>query len=117
MLHHKEVNRERWSYYDEFVKSKKIKKARDQYPNFDGFIVQKIRKGEIKRAVDIRDDLPSVCVGPPKNLKRFVDGKIDFDEAYHNAIDAGGANAEYKRLHTFRQWLAKTDTEQDLTGT
>ena len=117
MLHHNEINRERWSYYDEFVKSKKIKKARDQYPNFDKFIIQKIRKSEIKRAVDVRDSLPAICVGPPKNLKRFVEGKITFDDAYHNAMDAGGANAEYKRLHNFRQWLARTDTEKDLVET
>jgi hypothetical protein len=68
-------------------------------------------------AGDVRDSLPAVCVGPSKNLKRFVDGKIDFDDAYHNAMDAGGGNAKYKRLHGFRQWLAKVDTERDLVDT
>ena len=61
----------------------------------------------------MRDDLPTICVGPAKNLKRFVEGKIDFDDAYHNAMDAGGGSIEYKRLHAFRQWLAKADTESD----
>jgi hypothetical protein len=117
MIKYNEVKRERWSYYDEYLKSKKIKKAREQYPDFDKIIVQKIRKSEIKRAVDVRDSLPGICVGPPKNLKRFVEGKIDFEEAHSNAMDAGGGNAEYKRLHTFRQWLAKADTENDLVGT
>jgi hypothetical protein len=117
VLHHNEINRERWSYYDEFLKSTKIKKAREQYPDFDKFIVQRIRKNEIKRAVDVRDSLPAICVGPAKNLKRFVEGKITFDDAYHNAMDAGGGNSEYKRLHSFRLWLAKADTEQDLTDT
>jgi ParB/Sulfiredoxin domain len=117
MLLHKESDRERWSYYDELIKSKKMRKARDQYPDFDKFIVLKIRKGEIKRAVDVRDSLPAICVGPTKNLKRFVDGKINFEEAYHNAMDAGGGNADYKRLHSFRQWLARTDTEKDLVDT
>lgn len=116
-LRHNEINRERWSYYDEFIKSNKIKKAREQYPDFDKFIVQKIRKSEIKRAVDVRDCLPAICVGPAKNLKRFVEHKIDFDAAYHNAMDAGGGSSEYKRLHGFRQWLAKADTEKDLTDT
>ena len=32
-------------------------------------------------------------------------------------MDAGGGNADYKRLHTFRQWLAKVDTEKDLVET
>lgn len=117
MVKHNEVKRERWSYYDEYLKSKKIKRARDQFPDFDKLIVQKIRKGEIGRAVDVRDSLPAVCVGPARNLKRFAEGKLDFDEAHRSALDAGGGNADYKRLHTFRQWIAKADTEKDLTET
>jgi hypothetical protein len=65
----------------------------------------------------VRDSLPGICVGPAKNLKRFVEGKIDFDDAHRNAMDAGGGSVEYKRLHTFRQWLAKADTETDLVET
>ena len=102
------------SSFSEYLKSRKIKKVREQYPDFDKIIVKKIRDGEIGRAVDVRDSLPEICVGPVKNLKRFVEGKIDFDDAHHNAMDAGGGNADYKRLHNFRQWLAKTDTEKDL---
>jgi hypothetical protein len=117
MVQHNEVKRDRWSFYDEYIKSTKIKKARDHYADFDKVIVQKIRKGEIKRAVDVRDSLPAICVGPAKNLKRFVEGKIDFQEAHSNAMDAGGGNAEYKRLNTFRQWISKADTEKDLKET
>lgn len=117
MVKHNEAKRDRWSYYDEYIKSSKIKKARDLYPDFDKLIVSKIRKGEIKRAVDVRDDLPDICVGPAKNLKRFAEGKIEFEQAHSNAMDAGGGNTDYKRLHTFRQWIAKTDTEKNLTGT
>ena len=117
MVKHNEAKRDRWSYYDEFIKSNKIKKVRDQYPDFDKLIVQKIRKGEIKRAVDVREDLPAICVGPAKNLKRFAEGKIDFDNAHSNAMDAGGGNVEYKRLRSFRMWLAKLDTEKELVNT
>jgi hypothetical protein len=117
MVKHKEVKRDRWSFYDEYIKSAKIKKARDQFADFDKIIVEKIRKAEIKRAVDVRDSLPDVCAGPAKNLKRFVEGKINFAEAHSNAMDAGGGNTEYKRLYTFRQWLSKADTEKDLTET
>jgi hypothetical protein len=117
MVKHNEVKRDRWSFYDEYIKSAKIKEARDQYADFDKVIVQKIRKSEIKRAVDVRDSLPAICVGPPRNLKRFVEGKIDFEEAHSHAMDAGGGNAEYKRLHAFRQWISKVEIEKDLTET
>ena len=117
MVKHNEAKRDRWSFYDEYIKSSKIKKARDQYPDFDKLVVQKIRKSEIKRAVDVRDSLPAICIGPAKNLKRFAEGKIDFEEAHGNAMDAGGGNADYKRLNAFRQWVSKADTETDLTET
>jgi hypothetical protein len=43
----------------------------------------------------VRDSLPTICVGPVKNLKRFAEGKIDFDDAYHNAMDAGGGTVDH----------------------
>ena len=117
MVKHNVAKGDHWSFYDEYLKSKKIKKAREQYPDFDKAIVHKIRKQEIKRAVDVRDSLPAICVGPAKNLKRFVEGKIDFEEAHSIAMDAGGGSTDYKRLHQFRQWIAKADTEKDLVET
>jgi hypothetical protein len=61
--------------------------------------------------------LPALCEGLTRNLKRFVEGKIEFEEAHAIAMDAGGGNAEYKRLHAFRQWIAKAETEKDLVDT
>ena len=113
MRSHGEEDRERWSYYDEFIKSRKIKKARDQYPGFDDAIVKKIRAGEIRRAVDVRDVLPAICSGPPKNLKRFAEGKINFGEAQETAVDSGSDNPIFKRLNKFRQWLVLKETEED----
>src|SRR5581483_11785937 len=36
----------RWSYYDVYLKSKKLKKVRDNYPNFDTVVVDMIKKEE-----------------------------------------------------------------------
>jgi hypothetical protein len=116
MVKHNEVKRERWSYYDEFIKSKKSKKRASNIRTLTSLSFRK-SINQIKRAVGVRDSLPAICIGPAKNLKRFVEGKIDFETAHSNAMDAGGGNAEYKRLHSFRQWLAKTDTEKDLVDT
>jgi hypothetical protein len=107
-------DRERWSYFDDYIKSRKIKKARDQYPGFDELIVKKVDSGEIKRAVDIRDELPVICTGPARTLKKFVEGKIDFDDAHTVAFESGGENPGYKKLHRFRAWLGDPDTEKEL---
>lgn len=113
MQKHKQ-GRDRWSYYDEYLKSKKIKKARDICPDFDNKIVSMIEKGEVKRAVDIRDDLPVICSGPGRNLKKFAEGKVSFDDAHDVAYEAGGDNPAYKQLNKFRDWLSDPDTEKEL---
>jgi len=62
-------NRDRWSHYDEFLKSKKIKKARDENAEFEDKVVGLIKSGAV-RAVDIRDRLPTICQ-VPKVLKIY----------------------------------------------
>lgn len=114
MIHHRDTDKERWSYYDEYIKSRKIKKIRQEYPNFDNFIVEEIKSGNISKAMDLRDKLPVICVGPSKVLKRYIDGKLAFDEAYDAAADAGGENYALRKLKKFRDWLALNETEDDL---
>ena len=114
MNEHGERNPQRWSYYEEYIKSTKIKKVRDAYPDFDNLIVGQIKKGDISRAVDVRDKLPVICEASPRILKRFIEGATTLDDAYERAVHAGGENAEYKRLKKLRTWLADKDTEDDL---
>jgi hypothetical protein len=114
MIKHKESDRERWSYYDEFLKSAKIRKVREDHSGFDELVVDQIRKGEIPKAMDLRDKLPTICAGPGKVLKRFIGGTNSFEDAYEAAVDAGGENYALKRLRKTREWLAQTETEDDL---
>jgi hypothetical protein len=113
MLAHKEEERDRWSYYDEYLKSRQIKKARAEYSEFDDFIIKEIRSGNIGKAQDLRDKLPKVCASP-KILKKYVEGKSDFDDAYDDAVIAGGENVTLQKLKKFRKWLALGDTEDEL---
>jgi len=114
MLKHDDYDRGHWSFYDEYLKSRKIKQARDEYASFDQFIVGQVKTGAIPKAMDLRDMLPVICVGPAKVLRRYVEGKLTFEEAHENAVDAGGDNYALKRLRKFREWLAKAETEEDL---
>ena len=114
MIEHEDEDRDRWSYYDEYLKSYKIKKARQEHANLDKFVVAEIASGNIAKAMDLRDKFPVICAGPPKTLKRYVDGKVKFDDAYESAVDAGGDNPSLAKLKRFRSWLALSDTEEDL---
>jgi hypothetical protein len=114
MIIHKEDDRERWSYYDEYLKSNRIKKARNEHAGFDAFVVGEIRSGNIPKAMDLRDKLPIICAGSSRTLKRYIDGKISFNEAYEDTVDAGGENTALRKIRKFREWLASRDTEDDL---
>jgi hypothetical protein len=112
MLDHNENDVNRWSYYDEYLKSSKIRKAREKFSQLDDLVVKKINSEEIERAVQIRDELPLICTGPAKNLKRFAEGKESFADAYEAAQEAGGDNNHLKRLARFRHWLVKPEAEK-----
>ena len=117
MLESEEKQIDRWSYYYEYVKSRKIKKARDEYPNFDDLIIDKIRSEEISEAKDIRNKLPAICATSAIVLRKFATGKIDFEQAYEAALEAGGEDVYFNRLKSFRNWIAKDDVSQALCGT
>jgi hypothetical protein len=113
MLDHDEADTARWSYYDEYLKSSTIRKARLSQSDFDDLIVQKIKSGEIARAVDVRDRLPVIC-SMQKTLQKFASGTYDFEDAHEQAVEAGADSAPYKKLARFRQWLAKPEVEVAL---
>ena len=108
MLDHSEADTARWSYYDEYLKSSTIRKARLGQPGFDVLVVEKIKSGEIARAVDVRDRLPVIC-SAPKTLRKFANGAYDFEDAHEQAVEAGADSAPYKKLARFRQWIAKPE--------
>ncbi len=108
MLDHGEVDTTRWSYYDEYLKSSTIRKARLSRSGFDVLVVGKIKSGEIARAVDVRDRLPVIC-SAPKTLKKFANEACDFEDAHEQAVEAGADSAPYKKLAGFRQWLARPE--------
>ena len=116
MLDHDESDTARWSYYDEYLKSRTIRKARLDQPGFDTLVVDKIKAGEIPRAVDVRDRLPVIC-SAPKVLKKFANRMSDFDEAHEQAVDAGADSTPYKKVAAFRRWLAKPEVAEALSRT
>ncbi len=115
MVQHDEVDISRWSYYDEYLKSNKIKKARAQYPNLDETVVDSIKTGVIERAMDLREQLPTVCTSPVI-LKRFAEGKLNLEEAHDRAVDSGADNVPYKKASAFRRWITEPEIESVLVG-
>ncbi len=104
----------RWSYYDEYLKSSKIGKARKRFPDLDAVVVAKIQSQEIKRAVDIREHLPIICSADGAALEKFVLREWSFSKAYRHALRCGGDNVPLKKLVKFRTWITEKSTSDDL---
>ena len=114
MFDHDQDEKARWSYYDEYLKSRFIKKVRNE--RLDRLIVKKVNSGEIGRAVDIRDKLAVICKAQ-RPFKRFIAEDYDFEEAYARAVEAGADSTPYAKLAKFRKWLATQETGQALGRT
>ena len=50
-------------------------------------------------------------------MKKFTNGAYDFEDAHEQAVDAGADSTPYKKLATFRQWLAKPEVADTLRRT
>ncbi len=114
MLKYDVTNVEHWSYYEEYLKSTIIKRIRDNYPACDKLIVTKINEGEISKAVDVRDKLIPIAKASPKIIKKFIEGKTNFEETYARATAGGAGNEVFERLHRFRTWFALSSIEDDI---
>lgn len=114
MIKNNDTDVNRWSYYEEFIKSSFINKVREEYPKFDELIVKKIKDGEISRAIDIREKLIPIAKASPKIVKNFAIGKTNFEASYERAISGGAGNVILERLHRFREWLASSEIEEEI---
>lgn len=115
MIKHNDMAPSQWSHYDELLKSRVVKTARDTIPNFDKTIVRKIKTGEISKAVDVRDKLPKILSASKKTVKRFMGGKVDFNNAFEMAIDQGLGNNSYLKLRNFKQWIVNSELKSNIT--
>jgi len=111
MVDHKQTDTTRWSYFEEYLKSAIIRKARAKHPALDSVVLEGIDTGDIERAVDVRDQLPAICSGPKHVLVKYAEGEIPFDQAYNRAAASGADDTHYKRLEKFRRWVVKADVE------
>ncbi len=116
MLDHDENRLNRWSYYEEYVRSRKIKKLRNEYAEFDDVVVKLVRSGKIARAVDVREKVPLLEAAKKRTVRKFLRGELDLEAAVDAALASGGTGHVYKKLHRFRMWLAQEETEKAVSS-
>lgn len=111
MIKHNDVHADKWSYYDELLKSKPINNYLKTVAGLEDAIVNQIKKGEIKQAVDIRNKLGGIAKvgGKTTNrvMKEIAEEKIDIYDGYEHVEDSGKTGSVYQNLNKFRKRITE----------
>lgn len=118
MLDHDDLRPDRWSYYEEYLKSRSIGKYRYTYPEMDETFVTQVKTGKIKQAMDVRTVLGEVAKPKDKSanriMKDFIADEIDIYDAQQQLIATGKTGNSYQRISKFREQISDKDFQKNL---
>ena len=117
MVDNDENDVNRWSHYDEYLKSNAVKKVRQGNPDLDKVVVRKIKDKEIETARDVRDKLVKILDVPkagPQPIKILMSGEGTFERAFESARDRGVDNMWLNRFKRFKERLQDEDLILDM---
>ena len=99
----------KWSYYEELLKNRGIKKAFEKHPELEDKIIDDIKNNRIKMAIDIRklgdigklnDKLSN------KILKDLAKGEEDLYSAYDIVESSGKMDNNFQLVYNFRKKIS-----------
>ena len=108
-------NTSRWSYYEAYASSTKLRNQRENIPGLHDRVVSLIKADKFPRALDMRDKLPDILRN--KRAKRIFfddDEPEPFREALAVADISGDTDAAFKRLQRFRNDIATSQTRTQI---
>jgi len=114
MKQHGDGDVNHWSYYDELLKSRKIKNCNSKYKGFTKLATKLIKQNKINKAADIRDKLPKIAVSNKKTIKSFISEKHDFYDSYEHALQGGANEYCYNKIRNFRTWFVEPAVKNDI---
>ena len=109
MIDNNDNHPNKWSYYEELLKSRGIKKAFEKIPGLENKIIDDIKNNRIKMAIDIRmlgdigklnDRLSS------KILKDLAKGEEDLYSAYDIIESSGKMDNNFQLVSNFRKKIS-----------
>ena len=114
MVDHEDNNVDRWSYYEEYLKSRPIKKARSDHPEFDERFVTAVKSGEISMAIDVREKVAKVARAGDRTIKIFLSDTDTLERAVLSAVDRGVDNELLSQFKRFRSVINQRKMLDDL---
>ena len=108
-------NTSRWSYYEAYASSAKLKNHRENIPGLDDRVVELIKEEKFPRALDMRDKLPDILRNQRARKILLDENEPEpFKEALAVADISGDTDAAFKRLQRFRNDLATSQTRGQI---
>ena len=108
-------NTSRWSYYEAYASSAKLKNHRENIPGLDDRVVSLIKEDKFPRALDMRDKLPDILRNQRARKILLDENEPEpFEEALAVADISGDTDAAFKRLQRFRNELATSQTRGQI---
>ena len=114
MVAHDEANPQKWSYWEEYFKNRKIKEARKYHPEMDEIIVHKVKTREISKAIEIRAKVAVIAESKGPLLKKFLANDNSLERCYEQVVAGGATDTFYKKLHAFRVVVSDPDMKRAL---
>lgn len=109
----------RWSYYEELLKNRNIKKAIEHTPELETQIVVQIKENKIKQAADIRK-IGEIAGASNKKSKKLITkiatGKTDVYSAYEEMKDSGSLDETIKKLKKFRDFVNEPSFAENINN-
>lgn len=96
----------KWSYYEELLKNRGIKKAFNEIPELEDKIIDDIKNDRIKMAIDIRKlgDISKVNDKLSKKiLKEIANGEEDIYSGFDIVASSGKMDNNYQMISNFRK--------------
>lgn len=118
MLEHDDLRSDRWSYYEEYLKSRGIRKYRETSPQIDNVFVKQVKSGRIKQAMDVRTVLGEVAKASDKTAKKImqqiIEESVDIYEGQERLKATGKTTNTYKHVNKFRELIVSDDFQKAL---
>ena len=96
----------KWSYYEELLKNRGIKKAFNEIPELEDKIIEDIKNNKIKMAIDIRKlgDISKVNDKLSKKiLKEIANGEEDIYSGFDIVASSGKMDNNFQIISNFRK--------------
>lgn len=117
MLENNELSPDKWSYWEEYLKNRAVKKYRETDKDLDKVVVEAVRTGQITQAMEMRklgEILASSSKTAKKTVERIKKKEITVSDAYDVLQDSGQINDLIKKLDKFRELINAPEFEKTL---